>query len=89
MRPIRLNTRLALISIIIITGLTYANSLNNKFVGDDFIVLEDNNFIKAWKNFSGIFNRKYLNTGKGHIASGEISYRPVVTISYFIDYALL
>lgn len=82
--------------IIIIIGLVYANSLSNSFVWDDFLVIVDNNFIKSWKNFPLIFSDSYLSpyVKKGccffvdaGIGSGETSYRPVVTLSYFLDYS--
>lgn len=87
--------RAAIILIVTLTSVVYANSLKNSFVGDDFTVLVDNDFVKSWKNFPAIFSRTYLTSvseieylGKRNIGSGELSYRPVVTISYFIDYSL-
>jgi tetratricopeptide (TPR) repeat protein len=86
-----------LVLMVIIIGLAYANSLFNSFVWDDFLVIVDNNFIKSWKNFPLIFSNSYLSPfiKKGccffvdtSFGSGETSYRPVVTLSYFLDYAL-
>lgn len=68
--------------LVVITFLVYANSLKNAFVWDDHFVIADNNFIKSLKNLPAIFSKGYLG------GSGEISYRPVVTLSYFIDYRL-
>ncbi len=86
---------LNIILIIAATAIVYANSLKNSFIWDDSIVITDNDFIKSWKNFPRIFNPSYLtrfsdlgNLGTGDIGSGEASYRPVVTISYFLDYHL-
>lgn len=86
---------LNIILIIAATAIVYANSLKNSFIWDDSAVIVDNDFIKSWRNFPRIFNRSYLthisdigNLGTGDIGSGEASYRPIVTISYFIDYHL-
>ncbi len=89
--------KLAIILIIFITALVYANSLKNSFVWDDYVVIVDNNFVKSWKNFPTIFSKSYLSPfiKKGgyffvdsSIGSGETSYRPIVTLSYFFDYSL-
>jgi len=87
--------RKAIILIIALTSLVYANSLFNSFVWDDYLVIVDNDFIKSWKNFPLIFTRDYITNpyetdylGFWGIGSGEITYRPVVTASYFIDYAI-
>ncbi|MBU2436606.1 MAG: tetratricopeptide repeat protein [Candidatus Omnitrophica bacterium] len=85
----------AIILIVILTSLVYANSLKNSFVRDDHIVIVNNDFVKSWKNFPLIFTKDYLTSiseikhfGTRDIGSGETTYRPVVTISYFIDYSL-
>ena len=81
--------------VLILTALVYANSLGNLFVWDDSWSIVDNGFIKSWKNLPLLFNRAYLTSfqdfgflGERDIGSGEISYRPVATLSYFIDYSL-
>lgn len=83
----------AIILIIVLVSAVYAVSLVNKFILDDVITVTKNDFIKTWDNFPLIFNKAYLSSepelvhfrvfGRG---SGEISYRPIVTITYFIDY---
>lgn len=85
----------SIILIIILTSLVYANSLKNSFVWDDSLVIVDNDFVKSWKNFPSVFSRDYLTSiseikdpGKRNLGSGETSYRPVVTASYFIDFSL-
>ena len=86
-----LNTKYVVILLITITALAYANSLKNDFVWDDYSVIVDNNFVKSWNNFPTIFSKSYLtpldSLESGNLTgSGETTYRPVVTISYFIDY---
>ncbi len=62
--------------------LVYGGTLGNAFVFDDRLVVENNAFIRSWDNLPDLFNRNYF------IRSGELSYRPVVTLSYFLDYRL-
>lgn len=85
-----------IILIILITALTYANSLKNDFVYDDYWVIIDNKFVQSLKNLPLVFSGKYLTEAKDinflgvhkDIGSGETTYRPVVTLTYFIDYHL-
>jgi len=88
---------LALILIVFIAALVYANSLKNSFVWDDYVVIVNNNFVKSWRNLPVIFSKDYLSpfVKRGccfsvdpGIGSGETSYRPIVTLSYFFDYFL-
>jgi len=80
-RHTRLEKILPLI-IILISILLYLNTLPNTFVYDDAYVITENYFIKSWGNLPKLFTRDYLPF------SGELSYRPVVTLTYFIDYAI-
>lgn len=70
------------ILILSIPLIVFLNSLNNAFVYDDVFTITDNYFIRDWRNFSAFFNDDYFKY------SGEATYRPVVTLSYFIDYSL-
>ena len=85
------NTKYVIILLVVITALAYANSLKNDFVWDDYLVIVDNNFVKTWNNFPAVFNKTYLTSSDSLkspnlTGSGETTYRPAVTISYFIDY---
>lgn len=62
--------------------LLYLNATHGKFVYDDFKIIVDNSFIKEWQYLPKIFTKDYF------FISGEMSYRPLVTISYFADYAI-
>ncbi len=66
----------------IISIIVFCNTLGNAFVYDDSVTIVNNNLIKNWKNFHTLFSFNYF------ILSGELSYRPLVTLSYFIDYSL-
>jgi len=68
--------------LVLLTFFIYANSLNNKFIYDDILLIAENNFIKDWKNFSKLFGKDYFSLFK------EVSYRPVCTLTYFVDYSL-
>lgn len=85
------------IILIVMVGFSVnANSLSNNFVWDDAAVILNNDFTRSWKNFPLIFQRRYLthpleagfNLGAYNVGSGETTYRPVTTVSYFIDYTL-
>ncbi|HHT9142816.1 MAG TPA: tetratricopeptide repeat protein [Candidatus Wujingus californicus] len=63
-----------------ISIIVFSNSMNNGFVYDDSVTIVNNCLIKSWNNFHNVFSFNYF------ILSGELSYRPVVTLTYFIDY---
>ena len=65
-----------------ISAIIFCNTLGNTFVYDDSVTIVNNNLIKSWDNFHSVFSFNYF------ILSGELSYRPIVTLTYFIDYSL-
>ncbi|MFA5200354.1 MAG: tetratricopeptide repeat protein [Candidatus Omnitrophota bacterium] len=88
---------LSVILIVFVTVLVYANCLINTFIWDDYAVIVENNFVKSRENIPALFNENYLSDyiKKGDwyfvdssSGSGETSYRPVATLTYFLDYAL-
>ncbi len=68
--------------ILIISIAIYSNTLKNGFVFDDEITIVNNTMVKNFSNISKLVMKEYFST------SGEMSYRPVVTLTYFIDYAI-
>jgi len=68
--------------IVFLSVILYINTLNNAFVYDDAYIIAKNHFITAFKNLPKIFSQDYF------YGSGELSYRPVVTLTYFIDHAI-
>ncbi len=60
----------------------YWNSLGNGFTYDDKFVIVQNTMIKDIRNLLHLISKSYF------YESTEISYRPLVTLSYFVDYAL-
>ena len=61
----------------------YLNTLKNGFVYDDVLTVVNNTFIKSFDNLPLLFDKTAYFSH-----SEEMSYRPVVTVTYFIDYAL-
>lgn len=79
----RVYLHITAISVIVaLSIITYLNCIPNKFVYDDTSTIVENRLIKDWENFSALFKHDYFKY------SGELTYRPIVTLSYFIDYSL-
>lgn len=62
--------------------LVYLNCLQHSFVYDDESTILYNYFIRDWGNLPNLFTAQYF------VRSAELTYRPVVTLSYFLDYTL-
>src|SRR3989304_595774 len=77
-----LSLPILILVIVCFSQFIYLNSLSNQFAYDDEFTIVTNYFVKTWNNFPLLFNSDYFKL------SGELSYRPVVTLSYFIDYTL-
>lgn len=84
-----------LVWIALLTTLAYYNSLSNGFVGDDALVITNNRMIRSAANLPRLLDKSYLtrdtdlpDEGTRDIGSGESSYRPLVTLTYFADYAI-
>ncbi len=78
------NHLLPIAVLILVCIVLYANSLSNGFVFDDYAVIIENKYIQhPLKSFPSFFNHSYFN-----IASGESSYRPVATLSYYLIHAV-
>lgn len=82
--PDKLKAGFALFPIIISFALLlYANTLMNGFVYDDISTIVTNTLIKDLDNLPSLLDKKAY-----FAQSAETTYRPVVTLTYFIDYAL-
>lgn len=73
---------LPILIISIVSLAVYANTLRNGFVYDDAFTIVGNPFIRNLGNLPKLIEKEYFDL------SGEMTYRPVVTFSYFLDYAL-
>ncbi|MDR4509647.1 MAG: tetratricopeptide repeat protein [Candidatus Brocadiaceae bacterium] len=76
------NPYIFVVVIVCLSFTVYGNSLLNQFAYDDEFTIVNNHFIKTWNNVALLFTNDYFKF------SGELSYRPFVTLSYFIDYTL-
>jgi len=73
------------ITAIIILGLAiYANSLNGKFVWDDYGLIKENAQIKDWRYLPRIIKENFGSGGE----SKSNFYRPLQMITHMIDYSL-
>ncbi len=69
-------------SLLLVVAVAYGRSLLNGFVYDDELVITGNMFIRSFQHWKDFFTPAYFS------GSGELSYRPWVTLSYFVDSAL-
>ncbi|MBM4045295.1 MAG: tetratricopeptide repeat protein [Planctomycetes bacterium] len=76
----RTTTAFLLLTCVIVAA--YLNALPNGFVYDDDSTIVSNKLVKDWRNLPVLFKRDYF------AVAGELSWRPLVTLSYFLDYAL-
>lgn len=85
MKNISSSSKRHILSVFVLSAVSlaiYANALWNGFVYDDRYSIVYNDFIKDIRNISGLFDRGYFQL------SEESSYRPVVTLTHFIEYQL-
>ncbi|MBI5749435.1 MAG: tetratricopeptide repeat protein [Nitrospinae bacterium] len=68
--------------LLVITLLVWGNTLSNGFAYDDTVTIANNQFIREWGNIPKLLSKDYFNL------SGELTYRPLVTLTYFLDYSL-
>lgn len=60
----------------------YYNTLGNEFVYDDLVIVSNNPNIRDFSNVPRMLTRDYF------FVSGERTYRPLNTLSYFVDMKL-
>jgi hypothetical protein len=78
----RLRPQRLLLLIVVVNLIVYGNTLFNKFTYDDKAVILESSFITSLRNLPGLVSQDYFDK------TIERSYRPVVTLSYFIEHAL-
>lgn len=72
-----------LIFIVLLIAVTfgiYFNTLYNGFVYDDNLTIVQNYLLRNPNNFYMLFTKDYYGY------SGELTFRPIVTITYYFDY---
>jgi len=67
---------------VLLSCLTYANTLRNGFVYDDLVTIEEAPYLQDSTLLPRLFTPGYFAMTK------ELSYRPALTLSYFVDSAL-
>lgn len=72
----------SLLIIVAVSFILYGYSVKNGFLYDDHDSIVNNTLIKDFTNLPYLFQKNYF------ALSGEMSYRPVVTFTYFLDFAL-
>jgi len=73
---------LGFFAVITVPFLVYFNAINNGFIGDGLNLIVNNPYIKDWFYFKKLFTRECF------YYFGDISYRIVTSVSYFINYSL-
>ncbi len=85
----------SIIILIILVFITFFNSIQNGFVGDDNLVVVNNTFYNSFHNLPRLFDKSYttqpqqiMATGTADYGSGSVAYRPVLSLTYFFDHAI-
>jgi tetratricopeptide (TPR) repeat protein len=69
--------------LVLMAALVYGNSIFNGFVFDDMGTIVENNYIRHPARYlPSFFNEGYFKI------SGEASYRPIATLSYYLIYSI-
>ncbi|MCA9403352.1 MAG: hypothetical protein KC897_06185 [Candidatus Omnitrophica bacterium] len=78
-----------------LAGLTFCLCLFNGFVGDDEVMIVNNEFYRSLDNLPLLISDRYISDSRDYFlnsgtynSSGAVSYRPVNSLSYFLDRAL-
>jgi len=82
--------------IITVVFFVWVGAILGDFVYDDSALIVNNPFIKSPQNLGLLFSKNYISSpvsdffyqGAYNMGSGESTYRPVATLSYFVNYAL-
>lgn len=81
--------------LLLLTCAAFANILTHDFCGDDHTVIVRNTFYSSLSNLPRLFTRSYFTVGNTAIfkdepdkGSGSVAYRPVLSLTYFMDHAL-
>ncbi|MEW5944667.1 MAG: tetratricopeptide repeat protein [bacterium] len=60
----------------------YVNTLHGDFIWDDVPLVRDNPYIRRTEHLAHLISKSYYDV------FGELSYRPLCTLTYFLDYRL-
>lgn len=84
----KLRYYLPIISLILVSFLVYLNALRGGFVWDDMVLIVDNEGIRKLGCFWKDFARDFFDTTDDIIDFKYGYYRPIISLSYMVDYAL-
>lgn len=79
----RMRLFMQIILIIVAGFIVYSNSLNGKFIWDDYGLVKNNTHIKHWAGLTKVF-KKDITAGYG---SKSNFYRPLQMLTYMVDYS--
>lgn len=75
--------------------LAFGQTLFHGFVGDDEFVIKENHFYESINNLPRLFKNSYLTVSNDVFfnpdsidSSGSVAYRPVLSLTYFIDHLI-
>jgi protein O-mannosyl-transferase len=74
--------RLALLIVVCAAVVAYGNSIFHGFVYDDDLTVAECSLITSWSNIGGLFTQAYFQE------TIEMSWRPLVTLSHFLDHSI-
>jgi arylsulfatase A-like enzyme/Tfp pilus assembly protein PilF len=85
---VRLGRREVLLLVVVALSAVavYLNSLGGGFVWDDRKLILDDRAIKSWRELPQILSHDFFERNEDDLPYGY--YRPVTTVSYFLDYTL-
>jgi len=78
----RMKNTILLLVVLAAGTAVFSPGLRNGFVYDDLVTIEENLFIRDWGNLQRFFSSDY------YIRAEEYSFRPLVTLTYFLDWEL-
>lgn len=73
--------------LLVVAFSVYLNALKNDFVWDDDILIVENHLIRSWSHLPKLLSQSLFQLEAEGILGGRY-YRPLVSLSYVIDYSL-
>ncbi len=80
---------LAILGIVVLALVAYANAIDNKFALDDIGAILENPMVRGPIRLGRIFTSNYWSAGPGSVSIDDAGlYRPLTVLSFAIDYRL-
>jgi hypothetical protein len=74
--------------VVALAALSFMPSLFGDFIYDDRILILENPQVRDLSRWTDVFVTSFFDTGRGPVAGELVYYRPLVRLSYMIDWAL-